>query len=512
MPTSEIVLTLIHGRSELRLPKLADNSIDLLTTDPPYGISFLGRDWDTFNEVVSPRGAYEHKKGFKKLPRQSTKSMAEFFVPIWRECMRVMKPGAFAFVMCAPRQDVLAKQICCLQEAGFETGFSSLYWSFASGFPKAMNVSKGIDKKMGLKREVVGTKLGRAGYSLASEKAPGGYSGMRYDSEAECAITAPACPQSQALEGSYAGFQPKPAVEVILVAMKPLTEETYMAQALANRKGVTWLDDGRIPFASKSDAKTARENALGPVERYKTVHPVYEGGKKSAGFADTHDPKGRFPANLLVSDDALNDGITRKSGYMREGIVRKTRTGYSGMMPKSTIGTCYGDSGSFSRHFSLDAWWDKRIGALRENVRNTIPFLVTRKPSTAEKDEGCENLYWKVVGGEAIGVEEWNTLGAEEDRLEKETGQRPSLRDRGNIHPTVKPASLFSYLITIGSRRGDLVLDPFVGSGTTMLASVLMSRSCIGVEDDPRYIRVAKARLNWGQGLGVKYEYLEDEQ
>ena len=59
------------------MKNLADESVDLLTTDPPYGISFMGKDWD------------------KALPDKR----------IWRECLRVLKAGSFAFVMSIPRAD-----------------------------------------------------------------------------------------------------------------------------------------------------------------------------------------------------------------------------------------------------------------------------------------------------------------------------------------------------------------------------------------------------------------------
>jgi CBS domain-containing protein len=103
----------------------------------------------------------------------------------------------------------------------------------------------------------------------------------------------------QALYGSYGGFQPKPAVEVVIVAMKPLTEKTFVDQALKNGKGVTWLDDCRVPIAEGEvvpDTISSR-TAMG----------------QNSGWNDhnnrpvqyTNDGS-RFTANLLVSDDALD--------------------------------------------------------------------------------------------------------------------------------------------------------------------------------------------------------------
>jgi len=111
---------IIQGDCKERLKEIADNSIDCVVTDPPYGFSFMNKEWD--KAVVG--------------------------VPTWKEVLRVMKPGAFAFIMSSPRQDVLSRMIVNLEDAGFETGFTSLYWTYSSGFPKALNVEKSILKEI----------------------------------------------------------------------------------------------------------------------------------------------------------------------------------------------------------------------------------------------------------------------------------------------------------------------------------------------------------------------------
>ena len=52
-----------------------------------------------------------------------------------------------------------------------------------------------------------------------------------------------------------------------------------------------------------------------------------------------------------------------------------------------------------------------------------------------------------------------------------------------------------SYLITLGSREGDVVLDPFLGSGTTGVACKLLNRKFIGIEGEKEYLEIAKARI-----------------
>ena len=102
------------------LKTLPDESIDCIVTDPPYGISFMGKEWD------------------RALPS----------LEALKECNRVLKAGAFGFFMCAPRMDVLWRMGQRLEEAGFRVDFSFIGWSFASGFPKAQNISKLVTKRL----------------------------------------------------------------------------------------------------------------------------------------------------------------------------------------------------------------------------------------------------------------------------------------------------------------------------------------------------------------------------
>ena len=133
---------LLNGDSKERLKDIQDGTVDYLLTDPPYGISFMGKNWD------------------KALPD----------VEIWKECYRVLKPGSFISVMSSPRSDVLYRMIKDLEDAGFDMSFSPILWTYHTGFPKASDTSKMIDKRLGVDREVVGKKTdGRYGYEFNSD-------------------------------------------------------------------------------------------------------------------------------------------------------------------------------------------------------------------------------------------------------------------------------------------------------------------------------------------------------
>ena len=234
---------LINGDCLEELKKLDDNSVDLLCTDPPYGYGFMGKHWDTFKEkdsTKSQQGGWM-SPGMKK----DTYGMKEFFDPIWKECLRVLKPGALAFVMSAPRSDVQTIMSQTLRDAGFDISFTPIYWTYASGFPKAMNMGKMLDKKYGNKREEVEEEhWGRKNRS--KEYSANVFTGDRINDETSDKRTI--SKGSSELEGSYGGFQPKPAVEVVLVAMKPIEEKGLLAQAQKNGKAVSCFDDCRIPF------------------------------------------------------------------------------------------------------------------------------------------------------------------------------------------------------------------------------------------------------------------------
>ena len=384
-------------------------------------------------------------------------------VELWKECLRVMKPGAFAFVMSAPRQDVMARMIINLEDAGFVTSFSSVYWTYATGFPKALNIGKAIDRKLGAEREVVGKYSPPDGknwnlkqaedLSVDHAKPTFTASGTR-----TLDITAPASTEAKALDGSYGGFQPKPAVEVILVAMKPMDEKTFVDQALKNGKGVTWLGKGTIPFVGDKDRESSE---IGFEHPYMSEN-ANEGWKRPCheNYKEWNpNNKGRFPANLLVSDDVLNDGrIFDKGGSIKNAGARDNKV-YGADNNERGDFAAYGDVGSFSKYFDLDRWFDGMLKNLPPEVKRVFPFLIVPKPAKSEKNKGLERLSIK------------------------------------NDHATVKPVRLKSYLITIGGRPGDVVLDPYSGSGTTPTACEMLGYKYIAIDEDEHSCNIAAARV-----------------
>ena len=448
---------IINGDSLKVLKKLEDESVDLVCTDPPYGYSFMNRDWD------------------KAVPA----------LEIWQECLRVLKPGGFCFVMSAPRSDVQSRMMVRLEDAGFNIGFTPIYWTYATGFPKATNVGKMVDKKLGKRRKVTGKSKRHTSRTFGEGAGDNQYGTFKGGVPDE---TLPASDEAKALEGSYVGYQPKPAVEVVLVAMKPITEKTTLEQAMKNGKGVTWLDDCRIPYKNEDDSSaTLRANTKGS-GRYKDTNRAVYGNYDIQN--EEYDPtNGRFAANLIVQDDVLNDGVKRSKGKHTD-----SGSASGGIWQESTgkpAGRTYGDEGSFSRFYDLDSWWKSQIHKLPESVQKTFPFMIVAKASKIEKNKGLEHLP-KKKSSSMPGRR--NAEDMSNSKIDHDVTGR-FVTEKQNVHPTVKPIELMSYLITLGSRENDVVVDPFVGSGTTCIAAKMLDRKYIGIEKEKDYAIIAKTRV-----------------
>ena len=464
---------IINGDSLKVLKKLENESVDLICTDPPYGYSFMGKDWD------------------KVVPS----------VEIWKECLRVLKPGGFCFVMSAPRIDVQSRMGTKLEDAGFQTNFSPIYWTYATGFPKATNVGKAVDRKLNVKQKIVGQKKAGAlsGNSKFNDSRQSNITKDKnnptqaYKSGSnigEYDVTIATSDEAKQLDGSYVGFQPKPAVEVILVCMKPIEEKSYIEQAMKNGKGITWLDDCRIPYQSEKDLKSATFGTQTDIKNNN-----FNNNRPSDGHVFAKDvegnPDGRFAANLIVQDDVLNDGKNRKGGTSNGDAKVGTKTDKAVTPLNRGTLISRNDDGSFSRFYDLDAWWKSQIHKLPESVQKTFPFMVVAKASKSEKNEGLDDNFEEKLQANA----NYRPSHLEEANSGSNGKSHGRYAKTKNNHPTVKPIELMSYLITLGSRDNDVVVDPFVGSGTTCVAAKLLNRQYIGIEKEEDYAIIAKARI-----------------
>lgn len=467
------------------LSKLPECSIDAIVTDPPAGVGFMNKDWDdprkwdAFRRARNPNDAGRDNvfgRAANHAPHSYGESDRDVFVTwlaeIMRECHRVLKPGGHALVWALPRTSHWTAT--AIEDAGFEIRDVILHL-FGSGFPKNLDVSKAIDKKIGAVREVIGTKLGLPDGSLMNP-------------EKECAITASATEEAKKWNGW--GTALKPASEHWILARKPLEKGLTVAEnVLKWSTGALNIDGCRIASPSINTARrtgnvpkltSAEAAALGRIADFETY------AAECAG-----EQLGRWPANLVLShaDDCELVGdcgpdcpvaeLDRQSGAStsRVGKPRQSKKPSDGWGMTKT-GAEYNDKGGASR------------------------FFYVAKASRKEREAGLDAL--TSAPKNAVYGNGLNSATKVRTKEQAENGV-----DRGalkNVHPTVKPIDLLRYLCRLITPPNGIVLDPFAGSGSTGCAALLEGFRFIGVEQEAEYCRIATARIAYWEnrvcGLG----------
>lgn len=282
------------------------NSIDTIISDPPYGLAFMGKEWD------------------HGVPG----------VPFWVEALRVAKPGAMLLAFGGTR--TVHRLACAIEDAGWEIR-DRIQWIYGSGFPKSHNISKAIDKAAGAEREVVGQRDTLTGRDKEANTFMAPPRLMN--------ITAPATDAARAWDGY--GTALKPSHEPIIVAMKPL-DGTFANNAQVHCVAGLWIDGGRVTIAD--GATMARNNK-----------PGSNGWKNSSGgpnaAAVNGEPSGRWPANVIHDGSAeVVSGFPANAGAcapasgpkLRKGSESVARGRFNGLQGAPAY---HNDSGSAARFF-----------------------------------------------------------------------------------------------------------------------------------------------------------------
>ena len=410
-------MSLLFGDCVKQMKSLPENSIDSVVCDPPYELGFMGKSWDasgiTYNKEM------------------------------WKEVLRVMKPGAYLLAFGGTR--TYHRMACAIEDAGFEIR-DQLQWLYGSGFPKSFNIGKGVDKLQGNQREEIGLHPNPAGSSGEVMK-----TGLKQ----ECLLTK----GNSVWEGW--GSALKPMNEPICLARKPLSEKTIVENCLKWGVGGLNIDASRINYKSDSDRsgwhKTGADGSNGfNGENTFRIRPI------SAEEIQERTSLGRFPGNVLLDEEAA-ELLDEQSGIVSQGHWSKTKT------------TGFGEFGNGkSEYFGVGLKDKTKSGASR--------FFYVAKASKSERNKGCDELPF----GDAPGSK----------RSTPAEGRNNALGNpRQNHHPTVKPVRLMEYLVRLVTPRGGVVLDPFMGSGTTGIACRNLGFKFIGIEKEKEYFEIAKARI-----------------
>lgn len=541
---------------------MADNSVDAVVTDPPYGLSFMGKKWDY--DVPS--------------------------VEIWAECLRVLKPGGHLLAFAGTRtQHRMAVRI---EDAGFEIR-DMIAWVYGSGFPKSLDVSKAIDKRGGASvawfgpwfrkwREDSGVTQKQVAALFPSKS--GGLTGCVANwelgfnmptpdqfnlirdtfslpfasvEEAEREVVAQqrgtmlavspgqdndrsATTLNVTAPATYAASQwagwgtaLKPALEPITVARKPLAG-TVAENVLAHGTGAINVDGCRVAGEATPINKLEKWSGFGQEKRPDYVQEIntkgrwpaniiHDGSDEVIGLFPVQDDKSaaRFfycpKANKRDRNDGLDNTHTVK--YVIPGSQLKGELSckdastalaqsLSRVMSESTLRWNIGESGaSIMGLCPSDSLFTTLTAISRitpSEILNLLPHCIINGFTA---DASCET---ESGGSLVVSADRSNRLIPTTTGAVSESAPGASLvvsqmlsaisdaanwKPSSNTHSTVKPTDLMRYLCRLVTPPSGVVLDPFMGSGSTGKAAALEGFRFIGIELDPGYFEIAKRRI-----------------
>lgn len=486
------------------------NSIDTIITDPPYGLEFMGKEWD---KLARPKpgnlGGFAdgNKPSFERVKRHLP-AMQEWHYAWAIEALRVAKPGAMLLAFGGTR--TWHRLACAIEDAGWEIR-DCMMWLYGSGFPKSHDISKAIDKTAGAEREVVGRAVGMG---KQNPEWNGTARGRKENSfRPEYDATAPATPAAAAWDGW--GTALKPAWEPIIVAMKPL-DGTFANNALEHGVAGLWIDGARI--ATGEDCGRPQG----------TMPQLMDWGNKSNGDGETYrtegHPAGRWPANLILSHHPDCQRVGTRQVKNKSGSVAGTEPSHTG--DENTA--CYGEYKrvAFDRHADPDGLetvedWDchpdcpvrllgEQSGESTSSDRIRCNSVSLGSASGGIYQKGTR--YFEGAGFSDTGTAARFFYQAKASKRERwffchicdnafpmsERGEHTHDKEKqGHIfmHPTQKPEGLMEYLCKLTKTpTGGVVLDPFMGTGTTGVACARTGRDFIGIDKEYPTYMIAKRR------------------
>lgn len=374
----------------------------------------------------------------------------------WKHCYDVLKPGGYLLAFGGSR--TFHRIACAIEDAGFEIR-DCIMWLYGSGFPKSQNIGLAIDKKNGVSSRAYQSEETTTSGSYEIKQAQNEWQGW--------------------------GTCLKPAYEPIIVARKPF-KGSLVDNVLAYGVGGLNIDECRV---NNTDADTY------DLEKRKVSKAT--GSDNDGHFLDLLHNKdlkhgvtnlGRFPANVIHdgSDEVCAGMPYTKSNEEKpnqqhtfKGNKEAFQYGY-----KMRFGSGFDDEGSASRYFYC------------------------AKASKKDRDEGLDTFEEKQVYGSDMNWGYGNNNG---DNF----GERIANVKRKNIHPTVKPVELMQYLVRLVSPKGSIVLDCFMGSGSTGKAVMFENRErdanyhFIGIEMTEEYLPICRARIDYAKNQ-FKYQEMEE--
>jgi DNA modification methylase len=515
---------ILKGNSLDLLPTLADNSIDAIVTDPPYGLGNPDPDyiikaiqlWASGDRSHIPEG-----KGFMG------KSWDSFVPPpaIWDECLRVLKPGGHLLAFAGTRTyDLMGISI---RMAGFEIR-DSIGWVYGSGFPKSLDVSKAIDKGQGENqaRQLQFTSwMRQSGLTSAKARAVLFDAGLITDKSN----------QASHYFAETIGSQPSIATADMFDTLRPYLPEVpeTIERLVAERTGIEWtayknrevLDSKWRTPSNKPEFATQWGFGANTDGNFDITAPATREAQQWQGWGTALKPAlepivvARKPLIGTVAENVLTHG----TGGLN---IDASRIGSNGehkrsFQPTNSDRNIYGEQSGFQPHNAEGRWpanlildeytaelLDEQSGQSKspapyQQASKSLPMYGSEafhdRPSTHHGDSGGASRFFYVAkaskrdrneGLEDLAEKPRNTRVGDENSV-----FTPLHAVAKNFHPTVKPTALMQYLVKLITPPGGTVLDPFTGSGSTGKAAILEGFDFIGIELTEDYWPIIEGRL-----------------
>jgi len=516
--------TIYHGDSREVLPSLPKASA--IVTDPPYGLGFMGKEWDTFDKSQFGRKGCEGendlkvKKNFNILPRYQTGGLYEFMLE-WAEiAKKSCLPGSPLLSFGGTR--TFHRIACAIEDAGWEIR-DTLMYVYGSGFPKSLNIHKQLQNKAksgnmevyGLPRTEPQTQYHLRLVSEADLQA-GIYAKAEQGKVLQPSLSEQSISESRQAT-PYVG-RDKPSMEGgcdIEASERELQrcQICAMSQRLSGNGPARWLCYG-TPFGygtaywspTPQDRSCPSYRPQSSEQQNRQSHAISneQGSQNLRGLIGQWEGYGTAlkPAYepIILAMNPL-DG-TFANNALKHGVaglnIDECRIGTEGgETHKGGFGSgIYGDSrgvktnrselkGRFPANFIHDG--SQMVLELFPESKPTKPHKVYSK---IDKYEGYGTITQK--HGEVINYDESNGSAARFFYTAKSSKRE---RGEGNNHPTVKPLALMEYLINLVKMpEHNLIIDPFMGSGTTLLACIRLGIPCIGIDNDEHTCEIAARR------------------
>jgi site-specific DNA-methyltransferase (adenine-specific) len=485
------------------LKEYPDCHVDAIVTDPPYGIEFLGKDWDKNTGTIET----------------------------WKECLRVLKPGGHLLAFSSARTyHILATNI---QEVGFDIR-DQIMWLYASGFPKAQDIGKAIDKRKGNIHKTPQYQQNTPESEIKTMKSVGciicgtrsvdpNGSGKYYCGHSQDPKLID--PQAQQWHGWKTAV--KPAHEPIVMARKPYKGST-IDNVLKNGVGALNINATRIPFESDKDYKSS----LGFNDKYEGVvrdgGPLFQGTKKKEKIqTGAKTPTKSNWERFNPEDRTTKDSIRQAQDPNKD----KWKQNDQGRYPSNVIGEVKDYQKYFycpkvsrqERHCGFEAaitnpqMLEKLGGYYCDIVGNRIEkgdSSMCYVPGPGKiYVHGLKHVYEKIMKNKDplshIPTDNPTNNGNYMGTTTHPTDPKLT-KSVGNNHPTVKPVALMKYLIKLVTPPNSIVMDPFMGSGSTGMAAEELGHEFIGIELDANYCDIASKRITaWNKPQSSNNNYGE---